>query len=438
MTQSLAALRARAHAPHQNLPPFLIPAAISAPGVVAFAGPEGPGLGKNRKTPTAPRQRHRSFIRVSTAQRLVSEYWSAKQENLPGSSVVGCGRWRSFGSASHKAQIAVTADGPSLQGHFVCGCNWTCDRCAGVTIAQNRSWLRGAFMPAVAKRGLSFSMVTLTLAHRYEDDWALAVKRLKAAWGLTDKRLCKAYKRAGSIGKFKALEAVVGQHGLHPHFHILITHAADADLSALKDEIRWAWGEALDEVGGHCNDHGFHFEENAAASYAAKMETTHELVSQNTKRGRLKGRSLPQLLDAAGRGDELAGVQWQRAVKAMNGANRFHSGALAKKLDIPCPSKWEDPEGPKRSTELVELIEYNIDDHLMATSAATGRPGLAMILRAARSGKESVLAMVQALCGEVRKKRDRPSLLDYRPEPNHRKKALASCNHAAGPEYNEA
>lgn len=374
-------------------------------------------LGKNSETPPY-RWRHRATIRQATAQRLVSGYWATHDQNLKGSSVAGCGRWRAFqpGEKSNlgNAQIAVTPDRAKMQGHFVCGCNWTCEVCASATVARNRSWIRAALLPALEAQGLACSLVTLTLAHSYNDDWAKPVVALRAAWGLSDRRLSKAYKKAGCVGKFKALEMPVGEHGAHPHIHVLVTHDKDADLVALEAAMQEAWFKAVPEVGGRCNAHGFDFKANAAADYVTKMETAHEMAAQSTKLGRKKGRSLSQLLDAAGRGDLQAGAEWQRAIKAVGASNRFHAGSLPKNLGIPCPSEWEDePEEedddaePGEAVEPVEpvIIEYPLDDHLKATHPALGRPGLAMILRAARrAGESGVLRMVKALCNEYTRK----------------------------------
>ena len=86
---------------------------------------------------------------------------------------------------------------------------------------------------------------------------------------------------------------------------------------------------------------------------------------------------------------------------------------LPENLGIPTPSEWED-EQPEESEEdgifsepepVVVRIEYDQDDHMMATNPALGRPGLAMILRAARRGGETrVLSMVDALCRDYRRK----------------------------------
>jgi len=44
-------------------------------------------------------------------------------------------------------------------------------------------------MPALDARGLSGSLVTLTLAHSYADEWSGVVAKLYEAFTLFDKRL---------------------------------------------------------------------------------------------------------------------------------------------------------------------------------------------------------------------------------------------------------
>lgn len=370
-------------------------------------------LGKNRDTPPCNPRQWRPYTRQAAAQRLVSGYWATTGENLRGSSVAGCGRWKAFGSAPGVAQIAVEAGQARMTGHFICGCNWTCEMCARATVARNRSWLRAALFPALAEAGKSGSLVTLTLAHSYGVDWAVPVAALKKAFGLFDKRMAKAYKKAGSVGKFKAFEVTVGRNGIHPHLHILLTHDIGADLVALEETMRQAWYAAVEEAGGRCSDRGFDFAANRLNDYAAKMESAHELSSQSTKQGRRNGKTLSQLLDAAGKGDLTAGAEWQRSIAALRATNRFHAGNLAKNLGIPTPSEWEDeqdePEQGELSLEepaLPLIIEYPLDDHIKATHPALGRPGLAMILRAAqRGGARQALAMVDALCSDYDSKR---------------------------------
>lgn len=346
-----------------------------------------------------------------TAQRLVASYWGEHSENLKGSSVIGCGRWKAFG---HKlaAEIRVEGGRASMEGHFRCGCSWTCESCARQNVASNRSWLRGALFPALRENGLTGSLVTLTLSHSYDVPWQVPVASLKKAFGLMDRRLAKVYRKAGSVGKFKAVEVTVGRNGLHPHYHILLTHRPDADIDGLKDAMRRAWFAAVEEVGAFCNERGFDFQEDRLETYVAKMECAYELAAQSTKRGRKNGRTLSQLLDGAGAGDDTAGAEWQRAIAALGKTNRFHAGSLGKKLGIPTPSEWEDEPAEAagddaESQEIPEpvVIEYPLDDHLAATNPASGRAGLALILRAARrGGRPAVLLMVNALMEDNRRR----------------------------------
>ena len=136
---------------------------------------------------------------------------------------------RAYGADSTIAEIQVDHRGPRLLGHFACRSVWSCDHCAKARVAQTRSWLRSALMPALTLVACLVP-VTLTLAHSYADEWSGVVAKLYEAFTLFDKRLSKHYAKAGSIGKLKALEAPVGRNGIHPHLHILLTHDASADL----------------------------------------------------------------------------------------------------------------------------------------------------------------------------------------------------------------
>ena len=163
------------------------------------------------------------------------------------------------------------------------------------------------------------------------------------------------------------------------------------------------------QVGGKCNDHGFDLKLNAMADYLAKQELSHEMSNHDTKKARKKGLLLGQLLDRAGRGDTKASAEWLRAIEALQGRSRFHAGDIAKKLGITTCTSWADEERQEEREALSAdapepvRITYPMRDHLTATRTDSPRPGLAMILRAARDGDTAkVLQMVAALCAEAR------------------------------------
>ena len=367
-------------------------------------------LGKNRASPPY-RPQNREFVRVATASRLMASHWKNTGNNLKGSSVLGCGRWRNYGADPNIAEIEIPhGAAPRMLGHFACRSAWSCDHCARARVSQTRSWLRGALIPAMDKAGLSGALLTFTIAHAYGDDWAEVVERLYKAFALFDRRMAKWYKKIGCVGKLKALEAPVGANGLHPHLHVLMTYAQGVDLVEIEAAMRSAWSKAVAEVGGKVNEHGFDFKADCVNDYLTKMETSHELASHGTKKARGKGRLLGQLLDRAAVGDQRAGAEWLRAQGALGGRMRFHAGGLPKKLEIPCPSEWEDEsrqaELDAEQAERPEpaRITYPQVHHLKATGT-TGRAGLAVILRSARSADPAkVLRVVAALCAEVDRK----------------------------------
>ena len=339
----------------------------------------------------------------------MASHWKNTGQNLKGSSVLGCGRWRNYGADPNIAEIEIPADGtPRMLGHFACRSAWSCDHCARARVSQTRSWFRGALIPAMDAAGLSGALVTFTIAHGYGDDWSDVVDRLYKAFSLFDRRMSKWYRKVGCVGKLKALEAPVSANGLHPHLHVLLTYLAGTDLAELEAAMRSAWSKAVAEVGGRVNEHGFDFKADCVNDYAAKLETSHELASHGTKKARGKGRLLGQLLDRAAVGDKQAGAEWLRAQAALGGRMRFHAGGLPKKLGIPCPSDWEeepaDDEGDGSEKPEPVRITYPQVHHLKATGT-TGRAGLAVILRAARTADlDKVLRVVAALCAEVDRK----------------------------------
>jgi len=349
----------------------------------------------------------REFIRVATASKLMAAHFYKTGKNLKGSSVIGCGRWRAKWLVQDKdvAEIHVDEYGARMHGHFKCNSVWTCDHCARIQCAKARSWIRAGLIPSYEKRGYMSSMITLTAAHSYDGDWGLSISRLHDAYKLFDKRLSHEYKAIGSIGKLKALEAPIGANGIHGHFHILVVHRPNMDMIKFENKARSAWKSALNDIGGRCNNHGFDLLINGAPDYVAKMEMAHEMTSPETKTITKAGSTLGQLLDKARKGDEKASAEWYRAIEALQGRSRFHSGKLGEKLGIPPCSEWTDEEIKPASKDDIEVpvkplkINYPLSQHLKATAPEHPSSGLAVILRVAKRGSVSkVRRIVELLC----------------------------------------
>lgn len=239
----------------------------------------------NRRKLKSP---NREYIRVTMASRLMAGYYNIHGKNLRGSSVIGCGRWRAYGRDTSEAEILIDQDGARLEGHFKCGNVWTCDHCARARVAQARSWIRAALIPALEANNLGASMMTFTMAHTYEGNWKESIDKMHDAYKMFDKNMSKKYKALGSIGKLKSLEAPIGVNGIHGHFHVLITHNKNADLNTFEFIARREWEKAVSKVGGQCNERGFDLKLNAMADYLAKQELSHEMSNHDTKQARKK------------------------------------------------------------------------------------------------------------------------------------------------------
>ena len=121
----------------------------------------------SNKQSAALKSPNRGSIRVTMASRLMAGFYDQHNRNLKGSSVIGCGRWKAYGRDSTTAEIEIDEHGARMDGHFKCGNVWTCDHCARDRVAQARSWIRAALIPALEVHHLSAAMMTFTMAHTY-------------------------------------------------------------------------------------------------------------------------------------------------------------------------------------------------------------------------------------------------------------------------------
>ena len=148
---------------------------------------------------------NRCYIRVSVASGLMAGYYNEHSQNLRGSSVVGCGRWKAYGRDSNTAEIQVIQEGPRFDGYFTGGNVWTCDNCARARAAQTRSWIRAALIPALEAHQLGAAMMTFTMAHSYNGCWKLSIDLLHAAYKFFDKNMAPHYKNVGLFWQAKKL-----------------------------------------------------------------------------------------------------------------------------------------------------------------------------------------------------------------------------------------
>ncbi len=366
-----------------------------------------------------PKKRfNQNDIRMSVMSRLFVEHYKRTGLDIEGSSTLGCQRWKKYTAVNQRsAEIAVGFKNSGLTSkmheHFMCNNYKFCPHCARAGAAKMRDFISDIFISSVEQKKMGLAMMTLTAAHTRDCDWKLdIVDPFFKAVKLFSRRMGKVYKSIGCLGQFRAMESPVGPNGLHVHLHDELVYKPGADLAKFETTARQKWMDACKEVGLKCNTHGLHLTTDFEPHYIAKDETkkeeskktAFELAAFDTKT-QGKNKTLFQLLDAAGRGDKQAGDDYIRACIALQGRARWNIGQLAKKLGIPAPSQWRKSEGTATAEKTAPhvIIEYPIEDHLVATTPGQKRASLALLLRAARQkqGPGSIERMVKALCDEI-------------------------------------
>lgn len=354
---------------------------------------------------------YRTAIRQHQAARLLNKHYRATKENILGDGLKLCRRAKAHNSSNpDTAYIEVNKkDGRTVAkmcdvAH--CGNAHLCAHCSGVKAAHMRDWLTQVFLPEIDRRNIHIALLTLTAHHKRDIDWSVFVDNFYLA--LDDFRLSIKYNLAalGSLGRIRTMESPVGSNGLHIHIHDLITYKPGTNIDGFLEVALEKWKGSLKKFGLKCNSHGVDLRKNGEfdARYIAK-EIAAEVAAFDTKTDSKSDlKTLFQLLDDSKRGNALAGNDWIRAAKAIQGRTKWNVGQLATKLGIPCPTSWQKPTELGVEEDKPNRIEYPQVHHMVATAPTNERSGLAFILRAARSESTrpgSVKRMALRMCDET-------------------------------------
>lgn len=354
---------------------------------------------------------YRTANRQQQAARLLNQHYSATKENLLGDGLKLCRRAKAHNSHNpDTAYIEVnTKNGrtfANMRDVAHCGNAHLCAHCSSVKAAHMRDWITEIFLPEIDRRGLSIGLLTLTAHHKRDIDWSVFVSNFYLALAEFRRSIKYNLDALGSLGRIRTMESPVGLNGLHIHMHDLFTYKPGIDIEAFEAVALNKWKAALKKFGLKCNGHGVNLRKNGEfdARYIAK-EIAAEVAAYDTKTESKRDlQTLFQLLDKNRLGDTLAGKDWIRAAKAIQGRDKWNVGQLATKLNIPCPSEWRKPKDRAMDEEQSQLIGYPQVHHMVATAPSNERAGLAFILRSARSESThtgSVKRMALRMCEET-------------------------------------
>lgn len=153
-----------------------------------------------------------------------------------------------------KVKYSPSTKKAKYSGLMQCGNGWICPVCAG-RIADTRKKELHVAVVAAMQKGLKPVMVTYTMRHGQDDTLlALVVDLLKAYRAMVSHRPYKKIKDAyGVAGYVRSLEMTHGNHGWHPHLHVMMLLPVEQfeakDLAFdLEQDLFQVWDGELSKV----------------------------------------------------------------------------------------------------------------------------------------------------------------------------------------------
>lgn len=273
----------------------------------------------------------RRFMRQAAARELVPGERVALCLRRPIPGAPGVELWRDpKHQAAHYKQLQV------------CGSVWMCAVCAARITEVRRQELSAAISAHTGQ----IVFITLTLQHTVSDALPELLEALQEAarkmrqarrWRELEKRYGFEFKARDQvrsrIGTVRSLEVTYGDHGFHPHQHILAFLRGGVDVEAFTRELRELWLSSVAKVGRFASPSwGIQVEHTDAdiAAYVAKFgrepkwTAAHEMAKSSSKAARGHGYSMPGLLELYVIARDVdAGQRWRQFALAFKGRKQL-------------------------------------------------------------------------------------------------------------------
>jgi hypothetical protein len=245
-------------------------------------------------------------------------------------------------------------------GLATCGSIWACP-CCSAKIRNTRAGDISAAAGAWDKQGNSVYMITLTVPH----DMGMRLAQLLPVIAdgfravISGRPWVKLRKRLGIVGSIRSVEITYGEHGWHPHLHVLMFIGGDLDARGLADfhlYMRDRWARWVVKAGYRLphNEHGVKIDRCTSAEeaglYIAKTQdgraVGNEMARGDMKQGRLGGRTPFEILDDFRWSGDVADLAlWREYERATRGRQAITWSNGLRALLIPdAPEEASDDE----------------------------------------------------------------------------------------------
>jgi hypothetical protein len=206
-------------------------------------------------------------------------------------------------------------------------------------------------------------MITVTLQHSKNNPLIDLITAIKGAWrGLTSGRWYQDFASTwGIIGTVKGVEITYGDHGWHPHFHILVfTRLSDSDLmpDLIREHVSARWVDMLKRRGFYASDDAgvdVVVGDGQAARYVSKWGLDDEVTKTPVKVARQGSVTPFGLLDLYISGEAWAGDKFIEYATATEGLRQLrYSAGLRDLLGMGIESTDEDlAEAPSDTDDVI-------------------------------------------------------------------------------------
>lgn len=305
----------------------------------------------------------RRFWLQSVARDLMRRYCQEAR-------VCACLRLRQVGQGTVNLFYSSKAQRAHYGGLQICGSVWACPVCAAKISERRRCELQ----EGLKRWGGHVLLVTFTLRHQREDSLTSVLATLRdARKRLTSGREANTFrKQFPYVGMIRALETTYGEHGWHPHMHVLYFFRSLVDVPLFTHEMKSRWGRVVGELGGSATyEHGVdvRFADQDIADYVAKWghdpqwTAAHELTKAAVKKGRVGGYTPQQLLMLAGLGWHGAGERWvDYAINLKGERQLWWSQGLRSLLGLEKEQTDEEVAAEQVDDGAILLAQLNSDD----------------------------------------------------------------------------
>ncbi len=223
-------------------------------------------------------------------------------------------------------------------GLTVCGLPWVCPVCAA-KISERR---RGELCQAVSEwqaKGNYLVFLTLTVPHTvHSKPFELVNKLLKINDSFNSGRKAVSFLVPGFFGQIRALEVTHGEHGWHPHLHVLLFLESKPNLLYIHRLLWGRWESLVLASGlGRPDRRAFRVQDGSeAAKYVSKWGIPEEMTKGHFKTARTKrGRTPFALLADSLLGDKQAGELFKEFAAMFKGKRQLRwSKGLRDRLGI--------------------------------------------------------------------------------------------------------